>query len=110
LKLAQLHLNDGVWSRRRVYSQDWSRRATSPYTYQAPDSPLYGYLWWIMDYPHADRTVRAYSASGNGGQASMAIPELGLAIVFLGGNYNDIGGWKAREVYVPEYILPAISE
>ena len=49
----------------------------------------YGYLWWIFDYPYQGRKVRSYFASGNGGQLSIGIDELDLAIVFQGGSYND---------------------
>jgi len=109
LKLAQVHLNGGSWKGHRVYSEEWSRRATTNY-YESPAYKLkYGYLWWVTDYPYQGRTIRAYFASGNGGQISMGIPELDLAIVFHAGMYNDIGGRKATREYVPEFILPAVE-
>ena len=74
LKLAQLHLNGGSWNGRRVYSREWSEQATEPRYVMVPYKLRYGYLWWVIDYPYKDRTVRAYFASGNGGQVSMAIP------------------------------------
>jgi CubicO group peptidase (beta-lactamase class C family) len=30
LKLAQVHLDGGLWHDRRIYAADWSRKATSP--------------------------------------------------------------------------------
>lgn len=112
LKLAQVHLNGGTWNGRRVYSTEWSRLATSPLVRFAETSKSrYGYLWWVYDFPYRGRTVRAYFASGNGGQFSLGIDELDLAIVFYGGNYSD---WEAGFVslleYVPKDILPAVQE
>ena len=109
MKLAQLHLNGGTWNGRRIFSTEWSRRATSP-LYNLPDYKLdYGYLWWVKDYPYNGRYIRAYFASGNGGQIAMAIPDLDLVLGFYAGNYNDVGGATARNIYVPKYILPAVD-
>lgn len=69
----------------------------------------YGYLWWIIEYPYKGRTVRAYFAAGNGGQIVMGIPDLDLVIAFYGGNYNDPSLFIPQNVYVPEYILPAVN-
>jgi CubicO group peptidase (beta-lactamase class C family) len=112
LKLAQVHVNGGTWSGRRVYSADWSRRATSPLVrFFETSKARYGYLWWVYDFPYRGRTVRAYFASGNGGQFSFGIDELDLAIVFYGGNYSDWdAGFAALLEYVPKDILPAIQE
>ena len=71
----------------------WKRRATASIVKFSEESKAsYGYLWWVYDLPYQGRTVRAYFASGNGGQFSFGIDELGLAVVFQGGSYND---WDA---------------
>lgn len=109
-KLAQVHLNGGTWNGRRIYSNEWSEQSTMP-RYDMPGYKLrYGYLWWVTDYPFENRTIRAYFASGNGGQIAMAIPELDLALAFWAGNYNDIGGRRATTEYVPKFILPAVEK
>jgi len=110
MKLAQLYLDGGTWNGRRIVSADWVRRSVEP-RYPMGSRARYGYLWWITDYPYAGRTVRAYYASGNGGQEVMAIPELDLVIAIYGGNYND-GPAGIRSVYetIPRYILPAVME
>jgi len=110
MKLAQVHLNGGTWNGRRIYTADWSRRATSPSTYLEAYKLKYGYLWWVIEYPYQGRTISAYFASGNGGQIAMAIPELDLVLGFYAGNYNDIGGRTATKTYVPQYILPAVEK
>jgi CubicO group peptidase (beta-lactamase class C family) len=108
MKLAQVHLNGGTWKGRRVFTAEWSKRATTALSALSPYKLNYGYLWWIIEYPYEGRTIRAYFASGNGGQVAMAVPDLDLVLGFYGGNYTDVGGRTAREVYVPKYILPAV--
>jgi CubicO group peptidase (beta-lactamase class C family) len=70
----------------------------------------YGYLWWVIEYPYKDRTVRAFFAGGNGGQGVMVIPELDLVIATYGGNYADRVGLHVQQDLIPEYILPAVRE
>lgn len=110
MKLGQVHLNGGTWNGRRIYTADWSRRATSPLVYLEAYKSKYSYLWWNIEYPYKGKNISAYFASGNGGQVVMAIPEFDLVLAFYAGNYNDRGGRKAVSVYVPQYILPAIEK
>ena len=110
LKFAQLHLNDGVWKGHRVYTKEWSDLATRTHYNSEAYKFQYGYLWWGVEYPYQGRTIRAYFASGNGGQISMAIPELDLAMAFHAGNYNEAGGRRATREYVPQFVLPAVND
>ena len=108
LKLGQVMLDGGRWKGKQILSREFVTRATSP-SYAIGGATLnYGYLFWTADYPWKDRTVRAYLASGNGGQIVMTIPDLGLVIGFFGGNYGDAASAHARNVYVPKKVLPAI--
>jgi CubicO group peptidase (beta-lactamase class C family) len=111
MKFGQLHLNGGTWNGRRILPAEWSRRATSPLVKFSETSRAgYGYLWWTYAYPYNGRTVRAYFASGNGGQEVIAIPELDLLIAVYGGNYNDWEtGVKFLTEDVPKYVLPAVK-
>lgn len=111
MKLGQLHLNGGVWNGRRILTPEWSRRATSP-LYELPSyksKVKYGYLWSVTEYPYKGRTVRAFFAGGNGGQVVIGIPELDLVVAFYGGNYADAVAFTSGQIYVPQYILPAID-
>jgi CubicO group peptidase (beta-lactamase class C family) len=120
LKLAQLHLDGGVWNGRRILSQAWVRESVQPRyrigrTFrQGPSGPVetstnnYGYLWWTTEFEYKDRRVTAHHMSGNGGQYSLFIPDLGLAIATYGGNYNDPSGFYALRELIPRQILPAI--
>ncbi|HKO36114.1 MAG TPA: serine hydrolase [Pyrinomonadaceae bacterium] len=110
MKLGQVHLNGGTWKGRKIFTPDWSRRATATsVTEIGGRKRQYGYLWWINEYPYKGRTVRAYYAAGNGGQIVMGIPDLDLVIAFYGGNYNDPSAFISQNVYVPEHILPAVN-
>ena len=107
LKLAQLYASGGTWNGRRIVSEAWIRESVEP-RYQMGRSPNYGYLWWSSEYEHQGRRLRAYHASGNGGQFSIYFPELGLVIATLGGNYADSGGFFTLRELIPRYILPAV--
>lgn len=107
MKLAQLHMDGGTWKGRRILSEDWARRSTSPLGQLRGRG--YGYFWWVDDRPYKGRTIRTYLAGGNGGQIAMAVPELDLVIGFWGGNYNDRTTYTAQDVYVPNWILPAVD-
>jgi CubicO group peptidase (beta-lactamase class C family) len=107
MKIGQVILNGGTWKSRRVVSGEWAQRSISPLNDLRGRE--YGYLWWVMDYPYKDGTVRAFFAGGNGGQVVIGIPDLDLLITFYGGNYSDPVLYRSQDVLVPEYILKAID-
>jgi CubicO group peptidase (beta-lactamase class C family) len=107
MKLGQVMLNGGTWQGRRVVSEGWVARSTSPLRNLRDLG--YGYQWWVTDYPYRDGTVQAFFAGGNGGQVIMGIPALDLLVAFYGGNYSDSVLYKAQKVLVPKYILPAVE-
>ncbi|MEL7149031.1 MAG: serine hydrolase, partial [Bacteroidota bacterium] len=49
----------------------------------------YGYLWWNIPFKEAGKTLVAKTATGNGGQYIMVIPEMKLVAVFTGGAFNS---------------------
>jgi CubicO group peptidase (beta-lactamase class C family) len=100
-KMAQLMLNDGRWEGKQILSPDWVRRSSAPRRDVFPGQQ-YGYLWNSREYDYKGRKVRAFFAGGNGGQVSMAIPELDLVIAFTGGNYGTFG-------LNPQMLLGAIQ-
>ena len=69
MKLGQLMLDGGTWHGRRILSRDFVARASAPLYHLR--NITYGYLWWGIDYPYKDRTVRAFFAGGAGGQIVM---------------------------------------
>ncbi len=113
LKLGQLYLSGGVWRGTRVVSEDWVRQSTNAYStfdpqtdYDAPHE--YGFGWHINRLRIADRTFRAYSAGGNGGQIVMVVPDLDLVIALNGGSYGEFTKWYRWGLQlVPQYVIPA---
>jgi CubicO group peptidase (beta-lactamase class C family) len=108
MKLGQLMLGGGVWGGRRILGADFVARASSPL--HDLNGIQYGYLWWNIEYPYKQRTLRAYFAAGNGGQAVMAIPALDLVIAVYAGNYSDRTSIIVQQELIPKYILPAVRE
>ena len=65
-------------------------------------------LWWVVDYPYADRTVRTFSALGAGGQLVTVAPDLDLVIASYGANYSSRGWRHVQNELIPTSILPAV--
>jgi len=107
MKLGQLMLHGGTWNGKRVVSEDWVERSSKAH-YQLRERS-YGYLWWVVDYPYKDGTVRAFFAGGNGGQTVIGIPELDLVIAFWGGNYSSRTLYRMSGDLVSDYILKAVG-
>jgi CubicO group peptidase (beta-lactamase class C family) len=108
MKLGQLMLNEGTWNGRRVLSEDFVRRASSPLV--ELNGIQYGYLWWGVDFPFKDRTVHAYFAGGNGGQGILVVPALDLVVATFGSNYASRSGLEIQQGLTPRSILPAVRE
>ena len=108
MKLGQLMLNNGEWGGRRILSAEFVDRASSP-IYNL-NNIQYGYLWWSIDFPYKNRTVRAFFAGGNGGQSVSVIRDLDLVIATYAGNYATRIGLTIQQEYIPNFILPAVRE
>lgn len=107
LKIGQTMLDGGRWKGRRILDEDFVKNMSSPL------HPLknihYGYLWWSIEWPYKGRSVRAFFAGGNGGQAIIVIPELDLVIGTFGSSYSSPVGLEIQQAYVPRYILPSVD-
>jgi len=55
-------------------------------------------LWWNFLFKVGDRVIPSKTASGNGGQCIIVIPEFNMVAVFTGGAYNS------KEASLPFYI------
>ncbi len=108
MKFGQLLLVDGVWNGKRLLSHDFVARTTSRLYHLR--HIYYGYLWWGIDYPYKDRTVRAFAALGAGGQTVMVVPELDLVVETYAANYATKGSTDTSQNLVPRYLLPAVRE
>lgn len=106
LKFAQLML-DGRWNGKQILSQDWVQRSRAPLLELWPGQQ-YRLLWNSREYDHAGRKTRAYFLAGNGGQVSVAFPELELVIVLTGANYSSPATPLWRRIYGFQDILAAV--
>jgi CubicO group peptidase (beta-lactamase class C family) len=78
-RIGLLMLSRGTWAGRRVLSEDWVARSTTP----AALNPQYGYLWWLNTgggrYPSA--APESIFASGAGGNSTWIDPTTGIVAV-----------------------------
>jgi CubicO group peptidase (beta-lactamase class C family) len=108
LKFGQLMLNGGTWNGHRILDAGFARAAVTPQYHLR--NVYYGYYWWIEDYPYKNRTVRAYSARGSGGNLVYVVPELDLVVTTMAGNYSNRRGMKYLGNLIATSILPAVRE
>ena len=118
-KLAQVYASGGMWNGRRILSKEWVNESIQPRylmssqietPFVAKSELNYGYLWWSTSYKYQGRIIRAYHASGNGGQYSLFIPDLDLVVAVFGGNYADRGGFFSIVDLIPRWIIPAVVQ
>ncbi|MBV6639899.1 MAG: serine hydrolase [Cyclobacteriaceae bacterium] len=102
-KIGQLVLNNGSWNGQQVISGSWIENATTPRTQITGID--YGYLWWNIPLKLGEKILTAKTATGNGGQYIMVIPELDLVAVFTGGAYNSQDD-KLPFAIMQDIILP----
>ncbi len=108
LKLAQLYLNGGMWSGKRLVSESWVKTSTQPHV-RIDGQTLYGYLWWLRSFKSGEKTYAAYFMSGNGGNKIAAFPELDMVVVITSTNYNTKGMHEQTEKLLTDYVLAAVS-
>jgi CubicO group peptidase (beta-lactamase class C family) len=124
LKVGQLYLNGGVWNGGRIVPAQWVKLSLAPHVEVSPEttglseedfSNFYlraqdGLAWHLVTLTSGGRTYRTYRAVGNGGQLLIVVPEVDLAVVFTGGNYNQGGVWlRWPQQIVGDKIIPAIK-
>lgn len=107
LKLGQLYLDGGVWNGQRLISEDWARDSFAAHS-SLNKSDDYGFAWWRYTAEINGRMIETYSASGNGGQILLVVPELDLTIMMNAGNYGDGRSRNALQDQIMwKTILPA---
>lgn len=86
-KIGQLMLNKGAWHTEQIVSEKWVAEATTSKT--KITGLGYGYFWWTIPFQINGKEFISKTATGNGGQYIMIIPELDMVVVFTGGAYNS---------------------
>lgn len=105
-KVGQLILNQGIWEGKQIVSGVWIAESTSPKT--KITGLDYGYLWWNIPLSAGEKTVMTITATGNGGQYVMVIPEMNMVAVFTGGAYNSQDD-KLPFAIMQRVLLPLLS-
>lgn len=105
-KVGQLILNQGIWEGKQIVSSTWITESTSPKT--KITGLDYGYLWWNIPLSAGKKKVIAITATGNGGQYVMVVPEMNMVAVFTGGAYNSQDD-KLPFAIMQRVLLPLLS-
>lgn len=125
LKLGALYAANGKWHDKQIVPEQWVALSTTAKIDISPEttglnaeafSNNYGngakqaYIWLLNPIAVNDRVYDSYSATGNGGQMIVVVPELDLAVGFTGGNYRMGGIWSRwRQQIIGDYLIPAIQ-
>lgn len=86
-KIGQLILGKGAWNGKQIVTAKWVLESTTPKTKITGID--YCYFWWNIPFKIKDKVFIAKTATGNGGQYIIVIPELDMVAVFTGGAYNS---------------------
>ena len=106
-KIGQLILNNGKWKEKRVVSEKWIEESTTPKTKITGID--YGYFWWNIPIKINEKVIVSKTATGNGGQYIMVIPEINMTAVFTGGAYNSQED-KLPFAIMKDIILPTFNK
>jgi CubicO group peptidase (beta-lactamase class C family) len=109
LKLAQLYLNGGTWSGRRVVSADWVARSIAPHASAREDTD-YGYLWWLPKFQANGHDFKCFAMFGSGGNKVYAFPAQQLVVVVTTTNFRVQGAGALIDKLLTDYVLPAVGE
>ncbi len=115
-RIGQLYLNQGKWENKRIVSEKWIKRSTTPFTtfeenhYRGAKNG-YGRLWWI--FPARSGTKSSYqkyqriAALGAGGQIMVLIPKIDVLIVHLADTNSGRGVNDGKVITLLNKILDA---
>ena len=104
-KIGLLMQRQGLWNGKRLLSEKWIEKSTHKHI-ERLGGVDYAYLWQTGSTLIEDKLIKAYWASGNGGQYIIILPDLDMVVVFTGGNYNSALADQPFRM-LTRYILPA---
>jgi CubicO group peptidase (beta-lactamase class C family) len=106
-KIGLLVLNNGKWNEKQLISKKWIEEATTPKT--KITGVNYGYFWWNIPFKVNEKMIISKTATGNGGQYIMVLPELDMIAVFTGGAYNSQDD-KLPFAIMTDIFLPTFAD
>jgi CubicO group peptidase (beta-lactamase class C family) len=109
LKFAQLYLNNGMWSGKRVLPADWVRASVTPHA-NAREDIDYGYLWWLQTFHSGGRNWRSWGMYGTGGNKVVVFPDQQVVVVLTTTNFRVPGAATLSDKLITDYILSELTE
>lgn len=121
VKFGSTYLHGGLWDGRRVLSEDWVARSSTPFAESHWHNGLlrslppgdgtwgrrgYAYTWWTHTYSHGGEDLPSYFALGFGGQRIHVFPDRNAVVVFTAGNY---GSADTTAEILTEFVIPALG-
>jgi len=101
LKIGLLVLNKGKWGGKTIIEEESINKLSERHTWYDKYMMGYGLLWWIKEIEVNDKQNEVIYASGSGGRFIIIIPELEIAVVLIGGNYDMSEHYKSWELLKP---------
>lgn len=97
-KIGSVYLHDGRWNGRQIVPEAWVNRSMTRFVEEIGDWSNggvwgYGYQWWVGKLPSGERLIAAF---GNGNQRVFIIPDDGLVVTVMAGEYNRFEGHSER--------------
>ena len=86
-----LYLQNGVWGKERLISEDWIKFVRTPAPATAKTGNFYGGQWWLVPDDRNDVPKDAYATAGNRGQYVIVVPSHDVVIVRRGLDYGKQG-------------------
>jgi CubicO group peptidase (beta-lactamase class C family) len=100
-RVGELVVAGGEWHGRQVVPGGWLTAMLEP-RLPIDWGGMYCYQW----YSGEASGHRWFGAMGNGGQRLTILPELGLVVAVLAGNYDDPEHWRTPTVVLERVVLP----
>jgi len=96
-RFGYLYLNNGNWDGNQIISEEWITKSLTRFR---PETPFYGYLWWL-DEETFESNINLpddiFMAIGAFGQYLVIIPSENLIIVRVGQDLYTENSWKPEE-------------
>lgn len=111
LKLGQLMLDKGEYQGKRIVKPGWIKKMFKARSVAMPDRGIeYGYLWWIFEFEHKGKLIKAYAAAGNGGNYLWVVPKLELTSIITSTAYNTSYMHQQTQEIFEQVVLKSLVE
>lgn len=107
LKLILLYNQKGLWNGKRIISNDWIVKSTTPQA-DVRENTDYGYLFWLQKFGVGDSKYSAFYMAGNGGSKITVFPDLNLIVVITSNWYGTSKAHDQSENILNKFIIPSI--